>query len=302
MTQHLICTSDLTEELLRKILADSHSYKNNKRLNANLLQGKVIALWFTLPSTRTRISFCSAISQLGGYPLILNPNELQLSRGESWKDSIQSLKSYVDGIIIRTSDHSALLEMKSMVDFPIINALTDLLHPCQIIADLLTMQVHHLNLEELKMTYLGDGNNVCHSLMIACAMMKIPLTISTPKQHAPSPKINQQITQILGRQQKLIKYIEDPIKAVNDANILYTDVWTSMGSAIKDESIFLPYQINKNLTKFANNNFKIMHCLPLYRDKEIASNIIDSPESLIWQQAANRLPAQKAILANLFNH
>jgi ornithine carbamoyltransferase len=301
MVNHFTCISDLPKETLFKILDESKKYKKNQCTPYQPLTGKVIGLWFSLPSTRTHISFCTAIAQLGGYPLILNPTLLQTKRGETICDTISSC-GYLDALIIRVHDHDTLLQIKKICPYPVINALTSFLHPCQSIADLFTLMEHQTDFQKLKITYVGDGNNVCHSLMIACAVAGIKLTISTPKGHEPSKTVLEQCLALVKHQDSYIKYESDPYKAVKNSNIIYTDVWTSMGFEPKNIDYFLPYQINKELLGYAAQNYAIMHCLPMHRGEEIVADLVDSPNSLIWKQAENRLWTQKALLTNLIKH
>lgn len=297
MNKHLLCLSNFTVNEIQYLLQQSEHFKQSSPYQS-LLPGKTIGLWFTLPSTRTRLSFHAAISQLGANALHLDPNSLQISRKESLKDTIQTMNGILDALVVRTQHHEWVEEIASYANFPVINALTSTLHPCQSLADVYTMYEDKKYLEGLKVTYLGDGNNVCHSLMIACALTGIHLTVATPKTHSPSSKIYQQALALLTKGAK-IALTNDPHQAVYNSDVIYTDVWTSMNDKTKNNVDFKSFQVNEALLQMADQNCIVMHCLPAYRGKEITANVLDGAQSKIWQQAYNRLPTQKAILKYL---
>lgn len=299
MSKHCLCLSDFTTNEIYALLKQTDHLKHGAYSDLPL-KGKTIGLWFTLPSTRTRLSFSAAITQLGGIPLMLSSSDLQIQRGESLKDTIRAMTGSLDALIIRTENHDWVTEIASIAAFPVINALTSKLHPCQSLADLYTIYEEKKHLQELKIAYLGDGNNVCHSLMIACVLTGIRLTVATPKNYAPSQEIYHQAVN-MSHYPDALKLTDDPMNAIIDADVVYTDVWTSMGDKPKDKSIFKPFQINEALLKKASPYCIVMHCLPAHRGEEITDDVLDGSQSKVWQQAYNRLPTQKALLIHLIH-
>jgi ornithine carbamoyltransferase len=264
--------------------------------------GKILGLLFRKSSTRTRVSFSSAMWQLGGQVLDLNVNLTQVSRGEPIKDTARILDGYLDVLAVRTYDQAELQEFADYADMPIINALTDLEHPCQILADLLTVQeAFGPDLSGLTLTYLGDGNNVAHSLLLGCALAGIHIRVATPPDYAPDPQVVEMARTLAGDRSH-ITLTEDPKAAVAGAQVLYTDVWASMGqedSASSRIPIFQPYQLNEALLAVADQAAIVLHCLPAHRGEEITDAVIEGPQSRVWQEAENRMHAQKALLAEL---
>lgn len=269
------------------------------------LQGKTLALLFDKPSTRTRISFEVGMLQLGGNVINLSRQELQLGRGESIEDTAKVLSSYVDGIMIRTFDHQTVTTLAKVATIPVINGLTDAVHPCQALADLLTLKETKGTLAGLKLAYVGDGNNVLHSLMQGAAATGIHLTVSTPSGHKPDEHLWQEATEIAQHTGASLTFYPNPTEAVHDADAVYTDTWVSMGQEAEKEQrqqTFAAYQVNQSLMAYAKRDAAFLHCLPAYRGLEVSSDVIDGPQSVVWQQAENRLHTQKALLINLLGH
>ena len=267
-----------------------------------LLSGKTLAMIFEKPSTRTRVSFEVGMWQLGGSALFLSSQELQMGRGEPIKDTAAVLSRYIDGIMIRTFDHRDVEELALHASVPVINGLTDLLHPCQVLADLLTIEEKIGRLQGGKLAYTGDGNNVVHSLLLGCSKMGLDISVATPSQYRPLPAIVDKAQRNAGRSGSQIIITEDPVEAVENADIIYTDVWTSMGREKEKKErrrIFVPYQVNSGLVKLAKPGAITMHCLPAYRGEEITAKVLEGEQSVVWEQAENRLHAQKALLALL---
>ena len=259
---------------------------------------KTLAMIFAKPSARTRVSFEVAINQLGGNSVNLNPKELQISRGETINDTVKALSQYLDGIIIRCFSHSLMLEFAKHSSIPVINGLTDTSHPCQVLSDLFTIYEHFGKIENQKITWLGDGNNVAKSWIDIAKISDIELTISTPRELAFSESIIK--TAIAGGAN--IQYQEDPIKAVKSADVVTTDTWISMGDNEKNQHNFLkPYQVNDSLIKMASKNAVFMHCLPATRGKEVSTDVLDGKNSIIWTQAENRLHVQRSIFSWCFD-
>ncbi|MEM9502920.1 MAG: ornithine carbamoyltransferase [Cyanobacteria bacterium P01_E01_bin.43] len=264
--------------------------------------GKVLGLLFRKSSTRTRVSFSSAIWRLGGQVLDLNVSLTQVSRGEPIKDTARVLDGYLDILAVRTFDPAELQEFADYAQMPIINALTDLEHPCQILADFLTMQeAFEAPLTDLTLTYLGDGNNVAHSLMLGCALAGINVRVATPTGYEPAAAIVDQAKALAG-DRCTVTLTDDPKAAAAGAHVLYTDVWASMGQedlAEKRIPIFEPYQLNDALLAVADPTAIVLHCLPAHRGEEITEAAIEGPQSRVWQEAENRMHAQKALLVAL---
>lgn len=264
-------------------------------------QNKVLGLLFSKASTRTRVSFSVAMYQLGGQVLDLNTNVIQVSRGEPLIDTARVLDRYLDVVAIRTYEQQEIETFAHYAEIPVINALTDLEHPCQILADLLTVQEQFGSLAGLTLTYLGDGNNVVHSLLLGCALVGINIRVATPPEYQPEASVVEQTKKIAGdRSEVLITH--DPQLAAKGAQVLYTDVWASMGQENLAEMripVFQPYQINEQLLSYADSEAIVLHCLPAHREEEITNTVIEGPQSKVWDQAENRLHAQKALLVSV---
>jgi ornithine carbamoyltransferase len=259
------------------------------------LRGRTLAMVFQKPSNRTRVSFEVGMYQLGGHALHLLPQEVQMGKRETPSDTGRVLARYIDAIMVRTFDHEELEELADAAEVPVINGLTDQHHPCQALADLLTVREEFGGLEGLKISYIGDGNNVAHSLAIGCALTGASLTIAHPEDHGPDPAV-------IGLAQKLgaaPTLTEDPREAASGSRVVYTDVWASMGQeheAGERKEKFIPYQVNEELMHSAASDAIFLHCLPAHRGEEVTAEVIDGPQSRVFDQAENRLHAQKALL------
>ena len=277
--------------------------KNFKNQNLNIeLKNKVLGLVFDKSSTRTRVSFQVAMSRLEGTTIDLNPNTSQIGRGEPIKDTARVLSRYCDILAIRTFNHSALEEYAKWSSKPVINALTDLEHPCQALADFLTIKEEFIDFKNVILTFIGDGNNVANSLILCGALLGVEVRISCPKGYEPNPIIIEKAQEIYKGKKSLLKINNNPHEAVKGANVLYTDVWTSMGEEnqkIKKDEDFKGFTIDGDLVQKANKDAIILHCLPAYRSKEITDEVIDSENSRIFEQAENRMHVQQALLSCL---
>jgi len=285
--------SDLNKEEFTYLIKRAIDFKINRGFQKNFLSGKSIGMIFEKPSTRTRVSFEVAIYQLGGYPVYLSPTELQLSRGETIKDTAQVLSRYLDAVVIRTFSHNTIEEFAKWSTVPVINALTDEHHPCQALADIMTIIEKKGKLQGIKLTFVGDGNNVANSLIEASALVEIKINIATPEECEPLMEIIEKAKAFTE-----VKIFHDPQEAVKDADVIYTDVWLSMGEEenIKKKEKFKNFQINTELLKKAKSDAIVMHCLPAHRGEEITDEVLDSPQSVVLDQAENRLYTEKAIL------
>lgn len=282
--------------LAARIKADKKSY-------SDLLEDKSIALLFDKHSTRTRLSFEVGIEQLGGNCIYLDAGALQIKRGETIEDSAKIFSGYLDGLIIRTYAHETVELFAKNSTIPVINGLTDMFHPCQILSDLFTIQELGLLDRSLKFTYVGDCNNVSNSLMIGFAKLGIDITIGCPGDYKPSEDILDYAVKLAGKNGSVINVTDDPVKSVENSDIIYTDVWISMGDKDSDEKIkkLEGFQVNSKLISHAGADVRIMHCLPAHRGQEITSEVMDGKNSIVWQQAENRLYAQKALLVYLYS-
>ena len=293
-------TSDELQSLLK--LAIKLKAEQKQGIPHPILKGKTLGMIFTKSSTRTRISFEVGMTQLGGYPLFLSSNDIQLGRGETIYDTAKVMERYLDGIMIRTYSHQDVLDLAEHAEIPIINALTDLLHPCQVLADLLTTYEHKGKLEGLKIAYVGDGNNMAHSIMYGAAKAGMHCAIATPDEYRCDEEVIDNAKSDFKASGKILTLTNDPVEAVSGADVVYTDTWVSMGmESEKEQRIkdFAGYCVNNELMKNANSDAVFMHCLPAYRGYEVADEVIDGPQSVIFDEAENRLHAQKAILATL---
>ncbi|WP_409291805.1 ornithine carbamoyltransferase [Peribacillus sp. SCS-37] len=296
--------ADFSPEEISSIL-DLSAWIKTKRALGEIyepLRGKTLGMIFEKSSTRTRVSFETGMLQLGGHALFLSSRDLQLGRGETISDTAGVLSEYVDGIMIRTFSHEKVEELARCASVPVINGLTDFAHPCQAIADLLTIREIKGSLRGLKMAYVGDGNNMAHSLMEACGKMGIHFSLACPKEYMPNPVCLEASRQSGSKSGADIQVTEDVWSAVKDADIIYSDVWTSMGQEEENEirlEKFKGYQINQELANTAARDYLFMHCLPAHRGEEVESGVIDGPHSVIFHQAGNRLHAQKALLVDL---
>ncbi|WP_211749556.1 ornithine carbamoyltransferase [Paenibacillus sp. Marseille-Q4541] len=266
------------------------------------LKGKTIGLIFEKSSTRTRVSFEVGMFQLGGHALFLSKNDIQLGRGETISDTAQVLSRYLDGIMIRTFAHSNVTELAKYADIPVINGLSDDAHPCQVLADFQTVLEHKGKLKGLKMAYVGDGNNMAHSLMLGAAKLGVHVSVASPTGYEPSAVIVDQAKVIAKETGAEVVVTNSAQEAVQDADIIYTDVWASMGFEEEQkarEAAFADYQVDEELVKGAKPDYIFLHCLPAHRGEEVSEGVIDGPNSAIFDQAENRLHAQKALMAAL---
>lgn len=302
----VVSVSDFDSSEIRTIL------KSIKKLKpvapggtaARILDGKVIGLLFEHPSTRTRVSFESAAMRLGANAVYMRPDELQLKRGEPIKDTARVLSSYLDVLVYRTSSHDTLAELAEHASMPIINALSDLEHPTQAISDLAAIEEAKGSIEGLKLCWVGDGDNVCHSLMLACATMGMNMTIATPPNYQPQPEIARKTNELAQNSNAKILYTDDPCEAAEEADIVYTDVWTSMGQDAEKEQRridFQGYQINDELVSHAKPDAVVMHCLPAHRGMEITDEVLEGPKSIAWTQAQYKFHGAKGILSSLLS-
>lgn len=302
--KHFISIHDITTEEFHALLDLAIRLKKETKAGIAhpILKGKSLGMIFTKSSTRTRISFEVGMYQLGGHPLYLNANDMQLGRGESIYDTANVMSRFVDGIMIRTFAHQDVLDLAKYGTVPVINALTDYLHPCQAMADLMTVYEHKGKLEGLKLAYVGDGNNVAHSLLYACAKAGMHMSVATPKGYACDEEVVENAKADAKETGSRILITNDPEEAVAGADVVCTDTWTSMGQeAEKAErvKIFKDYQVNAALFAKSKEDSVFIHCLPAYRGYEVTEDVIDGPRSIIFDEAENRLHAQKAILATL---
>ncbi|WP_314587522.1 ornithine carbamoyltransferase [Paenibacillus terrigena] len=264
------------------------------------LKGKTLGMIFEKSSTRTRVSFEVGMYQLGGQALFLSKNDIQMGRGETIHDTAKTLSRYLDGIMIRTFAHRTIIDLARYATVPVINALTDLSHPCQALADYQTILEHKGKLAGLKMAYVGDGNNMVHSLMIGAAKLGIHISIASPEGYDMDETVISQAKDIAASTGSKIVITRDPKEAVQDADVIYTDVWASMGFESEQqerEAAFKDFQVNEELAKLAKPDYLFMHCLPAHRGEEVSAGVIDGENSIIFDQAENRLHAQKAVMA-----
>lgn len=299
----LLSIHDLSVEEVNEILALAHELKAKQKagIDHHLLKGKTLGMIFEKSSTRTRVSFQTGMYQLGGQALFLSNRDLQIGRGEPIKDTARVLSRYVDGIMIRTFEHEKVEELAEWSDVPVINALTDLLHPCQVLTDLLTIQEYKgKQLKGLKMAYVGDGNNMTNSYMYGCAKAGIDFVAATPKGYEPDMQVFENACKDAEETGASIKLVNDPFEAAKGADIVVTDTWASMGQEAEHDmrkKIFAPYQVNAQLLAEADKRVIVMHCLPAYRGEEITEEILEAYADVIFDEAENRLHTQKAIMA-----
>ncbi|KYG31149.1 ornithine carbamoyltransferase [Priestia endophytica] len=297
----LLTLLDWSKEEIEAVLQKGIELKRERKegkLNTSL-NGQTLGLIFEKSSTRTRVSFEAGMIQLGGNALYLNGQDLQIGRGESIHDTAKVLSEFIDAIMIRTFEHSKVEELAKYGSIPVINGLTDEFHPCQALADLMTIYEEKGTLKGLKVAYIGDGNNVAHSLMIACAKVGAHFSIACPKGYEPKEWIVNEARKIAEQQDANITIVENSIEAVQDSDAVYTDVWTSMGQEAENDirlKAFSNYQVNDELVKHAKDDYLFLHCLPAHREEEVTASVIDGENSYVFQQAGNRMHVQKALL------
>lgn len=303
--KHLLSIQDYSPDEIYQVLNLALKLKaDNKKgiSHNNILNGKTLGMIFSKSSTRTRVSFEVGIHQLGGYGLFLNSSDIQLGRGETIEDTAKVLSRYLDGIMIRTFAQEDVEDLARYGSIPIINGLTDLLHPCQILADLMTIYEAKGVLKGLKLAYIGDGNNVFHSLLLACTKIGIDISFGGPEGYQPQESILKKAYLNSQYSGSKILITQDPKEAIEDGDIVYTDVWTSMGQeeeTVNRWNTFLPYQVNEDLFSLAKPDSIFLHCLPAHRGEEVTKGVIDGRNSLVFEEAENRLHVQKAIMVLL---
>lgn len=292
----------LTKEEIDQILKTSELLKSQLLRGEEhpLLKGKTLAMVFEKPSTRTRVSFEVGMWQLGGYALYLSASDLQLGRGETIADTARVLSRYVDGIMARVFAHQTILDLVKYSTVPVVNGLSDFTHPCQGLADLFTIYEKKGRLSGLRLAYVGDGNNVAHSLLYGCSKVGMNITLACPKEFEPAREVVSKAKEEGKRNGCEVRVTRDPKEAVKGADIVYTDVWASMGKETEQEKrvkVLKPFQVNGKLVKEAAGDYIFMHCLPAHRGQEVTDEVADSKNSVIFDQAENRLHTQKALLA-----
>lgn len=302
--KHLLSLNNLNSNEIQDLLKLSEKLKRQTKegVQHHLLKGKTLGMIFSKSSTRTRVSFEVGMYQLGGYSLFLSSNDIQLGRGESIFDTANVLSRYIDGIMIRTFNQSDVEDLAKYGTIPVINGLTDEMHPCQILADLLTVYEHKGKLEGLKLAYIGDGNNVAHSLLHGCAKTGMDISIASPKGYECDSRYVDEAKEAAKSSGSKVVLTQDPVEAISKADVVYADTWISMGQEDQKEeklNIFMPYQINSQLFAKAKEDAIFLHCLPAYRGYEVTEDIIDGAQSVIFDEAENRLHAQKAVMATL---
>ena len=296
-TKDLLTLSELTPKEFVYLIDYSILLKKElKKGTKPLLKNKTLTMIFQKPSTRTRVSFEVGMYQLGGHAINLSSNEMQLSRGETIEDTAKTLSKYTDCIMARVYDHSLLEKLSGSSSIPVINGLSNSFHPCQILADFMTIKEKKGKFKGLKIAWIGDGNNVCNSMIYGCALSDVKLSIATPKGFEPDKTVVQESKKFID-----IDLTTDPLKAIKNADVVVTDTYTSIhNNDPKRIKKFLPkYQINKSLMSNAKNDAIFMHCLPAKREHEVTSSVIDGPQSVVWDEAENRLHTQKALLASI---
>jgi len=299
-----ISIADYTREELEEILALTKELKEKTKRGEehHLCKGKTMSMIFAKPSARTRISFETGMYQLGGYALYLSPNDIGIGKREAVKDIARVISRYNDIIMARLFDHAHMLELAEYASVPVINGLTDYNHPCQIMADIYTILEKKGNLENLKITYIGDGNNVANSWVNLASKLPMHLVICSPSGYEPDAET---LTRAHDAEISKIEILHDPEVAVKDADVIYTDVWASMGQEDEAEQrrkVFMPFQVNSKLISHAHDDVMVMHCLPAHRGEEITDDVLDGPHSIVFDEAENRMHVQKAIIVKLLEN
>jgi len=301
MKLDVISILDLKDDL-EDVIASAMRLKGGALKDAFPLKGKTLAMIFEKSSTRTRVSFEAGMAQLGGHALNLSPKELQLGRGETIADTAKVLSRYVDGIMYRAFDHKMMLDLAKNATVPVINALDDVEHPCQTVADLMTVLEHKKRFKGVKLAYVGDGNNVCNSLMLGSAIVGMDFVSANPEGYGPDKGLAKKAGEMAKKEGSSFELSSDPKVAVKSADVIYTDTWVSMGmeeEAKERLKVFQPYQVNSALVKKAKKDCIVMHCLPAHRGQEITDEVMDGPNGVIFDQAENRMHTEKAILLML---
>jgi len=305
MKRDLTSLHDLTPEEIGEILSLAVKLKRDQKLQTDHLKGKAVGLVFQKPSNRTRVSFEVGIYQLGGKCLYLGPQEINLGKRETTEDVAKTLSRYLDCIVARTFSHKDVMDLAKYASVPVINGLSDLYHPCQAFADILTVHEKFGDAVNRTIAYIGDGNNVCHSLMLICAKLGISIRVAVPRGYEPREDVLKSVKACAQKTGSVVEVTHSPQEAASGAHVIYADVWTSMGQEeesakrIKD---FQDYQINAALTALADPDYLFLHCLPAHRGEEVTSEIIDGPHSAVFDQAENRMHVEKAILIFLLRN
>ncbi len=295
----LIADRDLTRADLNLIYQLAERVKASPAFFAHSLQGKQLAMIFEKPSLRTRVTFEVAITSMGGFAVFLEHSKPRLGERDSIKDMARNLERWVDGIVARTFSHASVVELAEHASIPVINGLTDYCHPCQVLGDFFTLTEKFGRLKGLKLAFVGDGNNVCHSLMVTGAKLGVSLNVSTPAGFEPKPEVVEEAKACARKTGGKIQIFHDPAEAVAGAQVVYTDVWASMGqeyAAHLRTQVFAPFQVTDAMMSAADPSAVFMHCLPAHRGQEVTAGVIDSPRSIVYDQAENRLYVQKALL------
>jgi len=302
VNKDLLGVSDLTKGEIEEIFCKTDELKSKPDKFSRALQGKSLGLIFQKPSNRTRVSFEVGIAQLGGYAVYLGPDEIKLGVREEIRDVARTLSKYLDCIVARTFSHNDVVELARYSSIPVINGLSDLTHPCQGLSDLYTIREKIGHLKGLKIAYVGDGNNVLHSLLLGCSIIGVNISIATPKGYEPDKEIFHQALEKSKKSGACIKFSHKPEVVVHDSHVIYTDVWTSMGQEKERDKrlkAFKGFQVGLKLLSKARKDCLVMHCLPAHRGEEITDEVIEGRHSIVWDQAENRLHVQKAILLKL---
>ena len=304
--KYLTSIADLTDKEIQSIINNAIEFKKEGgNSNSQTLSGKTLALMFEKPSTRTRLSFETAMFQLGGNTIYLNSNDLQTSRGESVEDTAKTISLYVDCLVARVYSHTTILDLVQNCKIPVINGLSDLYHPCQILADLMTILEHKKSFEDISLAWVGDGNNVCNDLLIGCAKMGINIKAAIPEGYEPPQTVLDLATQEAKSKSSSFEIVREPVDAVKNADVVVTDTFVSIGNEKDDDkrrSAFLPkYQVNEKLMSNSKDDAIFMHCLPAKRGQEVTSDVIDGNKSVVWNEAENRLHVQKSVLLGLLS-
>ena len=301
--KHLLSLKDLTPAEIEELFTLTTRLKDDPGAYRGALAGKTLGMIFQKPSTRTRVSFEVGMFQLGGHALYLSSNDIQLHRGETVADTARVLSRFVDGIMARVFSHQDLIDLSKHATVPIINGLSDLLHPCQALADYFTLLERRGSLRGLKMAYVGDGNNVCHELMFGAAKLGLAMSVACPEGYDPNPLIVKSAAREAQKAKAPAAQVtRDPFEAVAGADVIYTDVWTSMGQEAEQQQrlrAFEGYQVTAELMAAANPECVFMHCLPAHRGEEVAAEVIDGPQSVVFDEAENRMHTQKALMIAL---
>ena len=300
MKKDFLSILDITQEELFEILSLAERLKRQKRAGVphELLRGTTLAMIFEKSSTRTHISFEVGMNELGGHALFLNAKDLQIGRGEEIRDTARVASRYVSAVMIRANRHSTIEELAENASIPVINGLSDSEHPCQLLADILTIKEHYGEIRDLRVAWVGDGNNVCNSLVLSSPLTGMDITVASPKGYEVSPQLVQRAKTLGGK----VRMVKKPEDAVKDADIIFTDTWVSMGDEAeraKRLSAFQGFTVDNRLLARASPDARVLHCLPAHRGEEITGEVIDGPQSLVWDEAENRLHAQKALLVKL---